>query len=211
MPRQDVELAFCESDWTVANASNALAAIAGASDAAEAKARRQEALSKMAEAAERYVKVFTAAKLLRWSIDKYREEKQGPLLAAASDIFGQLTLGSFAKLIIDFEGDSPKLLGRRAGGQTVEVSGMSDGSRDQLYLALRLAALHMHLGQEHSHPMPFIADDLFINYDDKRSRAGLKALKDLSAKTQVIFLTHHDHMIPVVRDVVGDELNVVEL
>ena len=45
-------------------------------------------------------------------------------------------------------------------------------------LALRLAALELHLDQ--SPPMPFIADDLFINWDDDRARAGLAALARLS-------------------------------
>jgi uncharacterized protein YhaN len=48
----------------------------------------------------------------------------------------------------------------------------------------------MHLG--HAHALPFIADDLVINYDDKRSHAAIEALGELSRKTQVLFLTHHD-------------------
>jgi uncharacterized protein YhaN len=65
---------------------------------------------------------------------------------------------------------------------------MSDGTRDQLFLALRWAALELHVGQ--AMPLPFIADDLFINYDDARAEAGLEALKGLSEQIQVIFLTH---------------------
>jgi len=86
---------------------------------------------------------------------------------------------------------------------------MSDGTRDQLYLALRLAALEMHL--EQALPLPFIADDLFINYDDARSKAGFEALKALSEQTQVIFLSHHDHLIPTVQAVFGGQVNVVFL
>jgi uncharacterized protein YhaN len=91
----------------------------------------------------------------------------------------------------------------------VDVDGMSEGTRDQLYLALRLAALDLHL--DHAHALPFIADDLFINYDDARSKAGLEALGELSRKTQVIFLTHHDHLLPAVHDVFGERVNVVTL
>lgn len=59
------------------NAGSALGSIGGSGAAAMAEAQRQEAIAQMADAAERYVKVFTAAKLLRWSIDRYRQEKQG--------------------------------------------------------------------------------------------------------------------------------------
>ena len=47
--------------------------------------------------------------------------------------------------------------------------------------------------------MPFVADDLFITFDDRRSQAGLKALYELSAKTQMLFLSHQEHLIPVIQ------------
>ena len=101
------------------------------------------------------------------------------------------------------------LNGQRPNGELVGIAGMSDGTRDQLYLALRLAAMELHLDQ--SHALPFIADDLFITYDDQRAKAGLEALGGLSEKTQVIFLSHHDHLVPTVREVFGSQVNVVNL
>jgi uncharacterized protein YhaN len=192
-----------------ADALRALSEIGGSDAATQAEAQRQEAIAQMSDVAERYVKVFTAGRLLRWSIDRYREEKQGPLLHRASTIFSTLTSGSFSKLIVDFEREPMVLEGLRSDGKPVGISGMSDGTRDQLYLALRLAALEMHL--EQAMPLPFIADDLFINYDDVRSKAGFEALKALSEQTQVIFLSHHDHLIPTVREVFGKQVNVVLL
>jgi uncharacterized protein YhaN len=192
-----------------ANASRALFEIGGSDAATQAEAQRQEAIAQMSDTAERYVKVFTAGRLLRWSIDRYREEKQGPLLQRAGAIFSTLTSGSFSKLVVDFEREPMVLEGLRSDGKLVGISGMSDGTRDQLYLALRLAALEMHL--EQAKPLPFIADDLFINYDDVRSKAGFEALKTLSEQTQVIFLSHHDHLIPTVQEVFGKQVNVVYL
>jgi uncharacterized protein YhaN len=191
------------------NAERLLADIGGSDAAALAEAQRQEAISKMSDVAERYIKVFTAERLLRWSIDRYREEKQGPLLQRAGSIFSTLTSGSFRKLVVDFEREAMVLQGLRADGKLVGISGLSDGTRDQLYLALRLAALEMHL--EQAMPLPFIADDLFINYDDVRAKAGFAALRELSELTQVIFLSHHDHLIPTVQTVFGKQVNVVYL
>jgi uncharacterized protein YhaN len=67
----------------------------------------------------------------------------------------------------------------------------------------------MHI--EQAMPLPFIADDIFINYDDARSKSGFEALKALSEHTQVIFLSHHDHLIPTVQDVFGKQVNIVIL
>lgn len=186
-----------------------LATVAGTADAAMAEAQRQEALAKMTDTVERYLKVYTGARLLKWSIERYREIKQGPMLLSASKIFSNLTLGSFERLSVDFDSEPAKLVGRRASGELVEVSGMSEGTRDQLYFSLRLAALELHLSQAHS--LPFIADDLFINYDDERSAAGLRALSELSRRTQVLFLTHHRHLLPVIQDVFGADVNVQSL
>jgi uncharacterized protein YhaN len=190
-------------------ARQVLDAIAGAADAAHAEARRQEALSDMAQACERYVKVAAAGVLLKWGIDRYRERKQGPLLARAGEIFSALTLKGFSRLAVDFEKEKYQLTGLRDNGVAVGIDGMSEGTRDQLFLALRLAALELQLGQ--STPLPFIADDLFVNFDDLRTRAGLQTLAQLSRKTQVIFLSHHEHMLPLVQEVFGEAVNVVRV
>ena len=194
---------------SLATAMAELNKIGGQDVAARAESSRQEALSRMGDAAERFIKVHVAGKLLRWAIDRFRETKQGPMLSRASEIFSDLTLGSYSKLIVDFESDPPTLEGRRADGRIVGVAGMSDGTRDQLYLALRLAALEMHISQGHA--LPFIADDLFINYDDERASAGLSALAKLSEITQVIFLSHHKHLIPAIKKVFGDSANIISL
>lgn len=191
----------------LSSAEAAFGKIAGQDAAARAESQRQEALARMSNAAERYIKVYTAAKLLRWSIERFRENKQGPMLASASEIFRELTRSAFIKLVVDYECEPLKLSGQRITGELIDIEGMSDGTRDQLYLALRLAALELHIGQ--TAPLPFIADDLFINYDDGRAKAGLEALAKLSEMTQVIFLSHHNHLVPVAQSVFGDRLNVV--
>lgn len=186
-------------------------ALNGSDAAARAAARQQEAAAGMAEAAERYLRLKTAARLLQWSMERFRQTRQGPMLARASEIFQALTLGSFSRLLVDADShDSPRLVSIRTdGNKPVEVPGLSEGTRDQLYLALRLAALDQQASQ--GSRMPLIADDLFINFDDRRTEAGLQVLGDVSRRMQVILLTHHDHLVPLARQVLGDGLNVIEL
>jgi hypothetical protein len=75
--------------------------------------------------------------------------------------------------------------------QAREVPGLSTGAGDQLYLALRIAAVEEYLA--HGIPLPFVADDLFVSYDDERAAAGFRVLAQLAQKTQVLFFTHHPH------------------
>ncbi len=186
-------------------------ALNGSDAAARAAARQQEAAASMAEAAEHYLRLKTAARLLQWSMERFRQTRQGPMLARASEIFQALTLGSFSRLLVDADShDSPRLMSIRTdGNKPVEVPGLSEGTRDQLYLALRLAALDQQASQ--GSRMPLIADDLFINFDDRRTEAGLQVLGNISRRMQVILLTHHDHLVPLARQVLGDGLNVIEL
>lgn len=191
-------------------AREAYEAIGGGAAAANAESARQGALTELGEIAERYVRARTAASLLRWAVERNRREKQGPLLREAAILFGELTSGSFENLEIDFDSqDRARLVGRRPGGERVDVTGMSDGTTDQLYLALRIAALAQYL--ESAQPLPFVADDLFINFDDDRAAAGFRALGRLARKCQVIFFTHHAHLVDIARSALEDQASVIEL
>jgi len=151
-------------------------------------------LAKIHSDAERYVQAKLAGKILRDQIERYRRENQGPLVKRASEHFCALTLGSFEGLMTDFnEKDEPVLAGIRSGGERVYVEGMSSGTRDQLYLALRLASLEKYM--ESAEPMPFIVDDVLVDFDDARSQAALNALAELAEKTQVILFTHHSQVV----------------
>jgi uncharacterized protein YhaN len=161
--------------------------------AARAAERAEETLARLRDGVDRYVRLRLASQLLRRQIDQYRKENQAPLLRRGGELFQALTLESFAGLQTDFDGtDEPVLVGVRPGGQKVRVEAMSEGTRDQLYLALRLATLEKYLA--HSEPLPFVVDDILINFDDRRSLATLKVLSDLAKKTQVILFTHHERM-----------------
>jgi len=175
-------------------------------DAAGAQADAEQARAEMAAQAENYLLKRAQALTLRWAIERYRRERQDPLLDRAGALFRRLTLGRYRELRIDYAGDAPRLLGLRDDGrQAIDVEAMSDGTTDQLFLALRLAAAEQSVAS--GVRLPFLADDLFINFDDDRARAGFEVLAELAATTQVLFFTHHAHLAAIARDVVGAELH----
>jgi len=179
---------------TITGQSKDLERMDGSDAAAEAAEAADSLLTQLKMEAPRYAVLHLASAVLQRSVDRYREKNQGPVLTRASVLFGDLTVGSFVGLKIDYdESDKLVLMGVRPGGAAVGVRGMSDGSCDQLYLALRLATLEVWL--ESHEPIPFIVDDILLNFDDERSAAALKALAELSKKTQVFFFTHHRHLV----------------
>jgi len=162
-------------------------------DAAIAAADAEQAKSEMALQAETYVRKRAEIVLLKSAIARYRSEKQNPLLKRASAIFARLTLGRYEELLVDMESDKARLAGVTGDQTVVPVEGMSEGTVDQLFLSLRLAAVEEAV--DNGARLPFLADDLFINYDDARSAAGFQVLAELARKTQVLFFTHHHHLL----------------
>ena len=80
---------------------------------------------------------------------------------------------------------------------------MSDGTADQLYLALRLASLDL---RRASNPhMPLVLDDVLITSDDERSANVLRALARFAEGGQVMIFTHHRHLINLARNAMGDQ------
>ena len=191
-------------------ARQAFEAVGGNDAAAGAAAARQEALAEMRAVAEQYTRVRVAALLLQWAIDRYRREKQAPLLMRAGQLFATLTGSSFCSLRVDFDDqDRTHLIGVRPDGAAVPVPGMSTGTADQLYLALRIASVTDYLDRAPS--LPFVADDLFINFDDERAAAGFRVLGQLGTATQVLFFTHHEHLVDIARATLGVTVPIVSL
>jgi chromosome segregation protein len=89
-----------------------------------------------------------------------------PTATACASLTGQ----SFACLALDYREDVLTLAAARADGQRVPIAGLSEGTRDQLYLALRLAALGEFAAR--ADPLPFICDDLLVSFDDARAGLG---------------------------------------
>ena len=176
-----------------------------------ARAAEQAALigAEVGRAVHRYLRVKLAGALLRRRIEEHRRRSQSPILVRANAFFKRISLGGFTELDVDFEGDQQILVGVRANGNKVRLEEMSDGTRDQLYLALRLAYLDHELDESNREPMPLVLDDILMNFDDERSRATLQILAELSGKTQVIYFTHHRHLVELTKGVEQVQLHAL--
>lgn len=86
---------------------------------------------------------------------------------------------------------------------------MSEGTRDQLYLALRLAHLEDYAGR--AEPAPFVGDDLFSTFDDARTGHGLETLAEIGGTVQPILFTHHRHVAEIATARLGSAVDVLSL
>lgn len=158
---------------------------------------RQEAAdtrSALATHYHRFRLLHQAMGFLREQVEAYREKVQGPMIRQTSRFFQALTAGAFERVVArPDDHDVPRLLAIRSSGEEVATAGLSEGTRDQLFLALRLSAIDLHL--EHHSPMPLILDDLLMTFDDERVRALVPVLSEMSKKTQILLFTHHEHLV----------------
>lgn len=154
------------------------------------KAQELENLhNRILDESQQFLRLQLALGVLRKEVERYSQSRQQPLLEGTSRYFEQLTRGRYQKVLADYLPglDRQVLFGVRRGEQ-VSVEHMSQGARDQLCLALRLATLDHWM--ERRGPFPLVLDDLCVQFDDDRAGATLDVLAKVGKRTQVLFFTH---------------------
>lgn len=158
--------------------------------AADASQKLEDTMAEIRQLRDDFIPLQLSVEIIKQAMDSFREKHQGPILRRAGEIFQSLTLGEHRELSTDFnDKDEPIIVSIRKNGDKVPVEGLSEGTRDQLFLALRIAAIEVHSAT--AQPMPVILDDILVNSDDSRAEATLAQLRELADKTQVLFFTHH--------------------
>ncbi len=184
-------------------ARRALEAIDTSDRAAAAREAMESAAARLRAAIRPWARLRLAHALLKESLNRFRERAQAPMVAAASTYFSLMTGGRYQRLVADEADDKPVLRAERSDGVRIGIEAMSDGTADQLYLALRLAALDL---RRASHPhMPLVLDDVLITSDDERAANILCALARFAEGGQVMIFTHHRHLIDVARAALGEQ------
>lgn len=177
-------------------------------DANAAASERAQASAELLSIAESWLLRAAAARLAGRAIERQRARMQDPMITRAGELFAAASEGAFAGLVIDYgEDDQPELKARRANDERVAIAGLSEGTRDQLFLALRLALLERRAGE----PMPFIGDDLLTSFDEARTLATLRLLATGGAQRQIILFTHHRHVVELARTVSDHRIDCVAL
>ncbi|MEN6357872.1 MAG: AAA family ATPase [Armatimonadota bacterium] len=125
--------------------------------------------------------------LLEQTRQQYEREKQPRVIQSASGFLNRFTSGAYSRVFSPLGRDEVEL--ETSEGIRRDVSKLSRGTREQLYLALRFGLiLEYGLAAE---PLPVIMDDILVNFDPARSRAAAQAIAELAVSNQVLFFTCH--------------------
>ena len=197
-------------DQTIGSEKTELVRWDGRGDAAELAQQIQARLADLENSARQYSRLKVAHALLLRAKERHREISQGPVIKRTSELFSALTLGSFEGVREGDDSGKSVIVGLRRGGEIMPAGAMSDGTADQLYLALRLASFEHYVSN--NEPLPLVLDDILVQFDNERTKATLRVLAEVSKVTQLIMFTHHSHLVELAQSELGnDRLFVLEL
>jgi uncharacterized protein YhaN len=128
----------------------------------------------------------------------FEEERQDLVVRQAGDFFRAMTLGRYQGLLFDLEkgrglkasGVQRDLTGEAGAGLSLDSEeALSRGTREQLYLALRLAYVRQHNQSRES--LPLVMDDILVNFDPERAGRAAGILAEFARQNQILFFTCH--------------------
>jgi uncharacterized protein YhaN len=124
-----------------------------------------------------------------------------------SGIISGLTAGKYS----DLRGNDRLSLSAALpdSGGVRSVMSLSGGTEDQMYLALRLALSELlTVGGE---SLPLIFDEVFSQFDDRRTSLALQYLHNIYFGKQILIFTCKQREIELAREIYGDGMNLVGL
>ena len=113
----------------------------GSAVAADAQQKLAQHSARIAELSADYAASRIASAVLTQVIDTYQKRNQGPLIELASKRYAAITAGRYLGVVIDYDEERQILKAIRSDGERLTMEQLSTGRRDQLFLALRLAAI----------------------------------------------------------------------
>ena len=152
---------------------------------------RMEAVKeRIRDVRERRDRAFLLARLVRVADRRFREEHQPDLLLRAGGHLRHLTRGRYDQIRLGDPGDASFYLRGPATKEPRKVGEpLSQGTREQIYLALRLAIIdHLDSGAER---LPLFMDEALVNWDASRRDRAFELLERVAGKRQVFLFTCH--------------------
>lgn len=180
----------------------ALDQLDGSAAAAEIQSAITERRAALANSVDRYVPLLLARQLLQQTLQRFERESQPEMLGEVSRLFSVMTGGRYHRVERPRDTNRPLLVHRADNSADLEPNQLSTGTREQLYLAIRLAyVLHYCTKAE---PLPIVLDDVLANFDPVRTRRTLEALGQITDRVQVLLFTCHPELADLARDVFPD-------
>ena len=154
-------------------------------DSALLSAELERKLERHKELEREYAALSLAGEVLSAANASLQTRFSPTLGEKAANIFTKLTRGKYNKVLLDRNMTPSAQI--RGDILSRDAALLSQGTADQLYLAVRLAICDTVLPAERS--IPILLDDALVTFGDERMAAALDYLVELSETRQVILFT----------------------
>ena len=155
---------------------------------------------RLAEQLDRRRQLERARELLEQTRAAVARDHQPPVLREASRWLARLTDGRYPSITTAI--DEARLEVHERDGSVWNPERLSRGTREQVFLALRLALIR-DLGR-HDVSLPVVMDDALVNFDDARARLAARVIVEFVAEQgndrQMLVLTCHEHVADTFRE-----------
>jgi len=126
----------------------------------------------------------------------YERNRQPEALREASGYLERFTEGRYRRVWTPLGEDVLRV--DDAGGRALPVEVLSRGTREQLFLSLRLALAGGYARAGAA--LPLVLDDVLVNFDAARAKAAARVLRDFAAEGhQLLVFTCHEHIVKLFR------------
>lgn len=170
-----------------------------------AKLHYHEVNTRLEESKLNYVRLLLARRMLEQAIAAWESKSQPEVYKQASRLLCAITDGAWVKVQMTNSGQLEVVNSVQEARSPMHLS---LGTCQQLYLALRIALL-IAAGNVGAN-VPVLADDILVNFDNKRRVGAARALAELAQHRQVIMLTCHEEIVETMR-LVAPSANEVRL
>ncbi len=133
--------------------------------------------------------IAMAKHLFMQSKEVFEKESQQGVIGLAGEIFRNITDGEYTGIFLDMDNEDISALHKNGTKKDPEKA-LSQGTREQLYLALRLAYIGEHA--QKAEAVPVIMDDILVNFDQKRFLRTAEVIADFAQHNQILFFTCHE-------------------
>ena len=139
-----------------------------------------------------------AMALLDMTRQKYEKERQPAILGRASGYFSEFTGGRYERVFSPLDESEFHVVEAGPTPQNKPTTKLSRGTLEQLYLAMRFAAVE-EFGEKREH-LPVVVDEVLVNFDPERAKKAAGAFGKIAESNQVLVFTCH----PWIRDLFED-------
>ena len=156
-----------------------------------AKLERNVVRQQLVDAQQRWRVWAVSEYVLQQVRDVYESERQPETLVDAGQWLAKISDGKYTRIWTPLDEDA--LYVDDSSGQTWGVDMLSRGTRESVFICLRLALVNSYI--KRGVRLPLILDDVLVNCDSTRAKHGVTMLRDFAAQgTQVFFFTCHSHL-----------------